>query len=64
MRIFDDGYHEIRGLSLANPEREAVAQSADRALTLEAGEARPEHELDGRDELRRVWAQCEEGSDA
>lgn len=64
VRIFDDGHHEIGSLPFADPKREAVAQSANRAVALEAGEARPEHELHGRDELRRVRAQREEGGDA
>jgi hypothetical protein len=64
VRVFDDGHHEIRGLAFAEPEREAVAQSAHRGFALKAGEARPEHELHGRDELGRVRAQREEGGDA
>lgn len=64
VRVFDDGHHVISGLAFADPGREAFAQSANRGLALEAGELRPEHELHGRDELRRVWAQREEGGDA
>jgi hypothetical protein len=64
VRVFDDGYHEIRSLTFADPEREALAQSANRAIALEAGEARPEHELHGRDELGRMWTQREECGDA
>lgn len=54
--VFDDGHHEIGGLALAESERETFAQPADRALAFEAGEARPEHELHGCDELRPVRA--------
>ena len=50
-------------MALADPKREAVAQSANRGLALEARKTRPEHELRGRDELRRMRAQREEGSD-
>jgi len=64
VRVFDDGLHEIRGLALADPKREAVAQSANRGLALEAREARPEHELSRRYELRRMWAQREEAGHA
>jgi hypothetical protein len=64
VRVFDDGHHEICGLAFAEPECEAVAQSAHRGLALEAREARPEHELHGRDELGRVRAQGEECGDA
>jgi len=51
-------------MTLADPKRKAVAQSANRGLALEARETRPEHELRGRDELRRMRAQREKGSDA
>jgi len=64
VRVFDDGHHPLGGLTLAKSKCEAVAKSADGALTLEAGEARAEHELYHRDELRRVWAQSEECGNA
>ena len=46
------------------PSAKTVTQSANHGLALEARETRPEHELCGRDELRRIRAQQEEGSDA
>lgn len=64
MRVLDDGHHKIGSVAFAEPEREAVAQAADRAFALEAGEARVQHELHGRDELGSVWAQSEERGDA
>lgn len=64
VRVLDDGHHEIGSLAFADPEREAIPQSANRAVALEAGETRSQHELHGRDELRCVGAQGEEGRDA
>lgn len=64
MRVLDDGHHIISSVAFTEPEREAVAQSADRGFALEAGEARAQHELHGRDELERVWAESEESGDA
>lgn len=64
VRVLYDGRHKVSSLAFAEPEREAVAQSADRAVALEAGEARVQHELHGRDELESVWAQSEESGDA
>lgn len=51
-------------MALANPRCEAIAQSADCGLALEAREARSEHELCSRYELWRMWAQREEGGHA
>ena len=64
VRVLYDARHKVSSLTFAEPEREAVAQSADRAVALEAGEARVQHELHGRDELEGVWAQSEESGDA
>jgi hypothetical protein len=62
--VLDNGHHKISSLAFTEPEREAVAQSANRGFALEAGEARVQHELYGRDELGSVWTQSEEGGDA
>ena len=64
VRVFDDSHHKLGSLAFAEPEREAVTQSANRAIALEAGEARAQHKLHGCDELRCVRAQSEEGCDA
>jgi hypothetical protein len=64
MRVLDDGHHKIGSMAFTKPEREAVAQSANRGFPLEAGEARVQHELDGRDELGSVWAQSNESGNA
>lgn len=64
MRVLDDGHHIIGSMAFAEPEREAVAQSANRGFALEAGKARVQHELHGRDKLGSVWAQSQESGDA
>src|SRR6267154_65571 len=64
VRVLDDAHHKISSLAFTEPEREAVAQSANRGFALEAREARAQHELHGRDELGCVWAQGEESGHA
>lgn len=64
VRVLDDSHHEISSLAFAEPEREALAQSANRRFPLEAGKTRAQHKLHGRDELGSVWAQSEESGDA
>jgi hypothetical protein len=64
VRVLDDGHHKISSLTFTKPEREAVTQSANCGFALEAGEARAQHELHGRDQLGSVWAQSEESGDA
>ena len=64
VRVLDDGHHKISSVAFIETKREAVAQSANRGFALEAGEARIQHELHGRDELNSVWAQSEKCGDA
>jgi len=62
--VSDDAHHVIRSVALVESKREALTQAPDRALALETGEAGAEHELHGRDELGRMWAERKEGCDA
>ena len=62
--ISDDAHHVVRSMALVEAKREALAQTPDRALAFETGKARSEHELHGRNELRGVRAEREEGGDA
>jgi hypothetical protein len=55
---------EISRLVFTEPEHEEIAKSANHGFTLEAGQARAQHELHSRDELRNVWTQSEESGDA
>ena len=64
MSISDDAHHVLRSMALVEAKREALAQTPDRTLALEAWKARAEHELHGRDELRCVRAERKEGGDA